>query len=119
MMKMTDYTLPEFCFLEAHQHQGNLLDHRTVLQHIRSYTILEVVHLEEVFTSQFKEGVRTFEFTHTNLMGIKESILFLVHFTLAEQADLEDIFQKCKDWYCDYLNWEDGNIEQDGLGSLN
>ncbi len=110
----TDYTLPEFCFLDANSHLGNLLEGRTVLQHIRSYTILEVVALSEVLISNFT--MPTYEFEYKNFAGVIEKHLFVLHFSLAHEEPLPvndtltEIFEKCAKWYCNYLQWEDNNI---------
>lgn len=110
-MKMTNYTLPEWVILDAQSHQGNLLEERTVIQHIRSYTIMEVIALEDVFESNIIG--KTFKFEYKNQFGLKEEFLFAVHFTLAEDDELPGIFKKAQKWYCDYLTWEDRNIVDD------
>ena len=120
-LKHTDYKLPEFVFLDANSHQGNPLEDRTVLQHIRSYTILEVIALDEVMLSSFKTP--TYQFEYVNFMGVKEKHLLVVHFSLAWEAPLPvnetltEIFEKCAKWYCDYLTWEDKNILDGEIGN--
>lgn len=43
-MNAYELTLPEFAFVEGSDHEGdnNILKGRTVIQHIRSYTVLEL-----------------------------------------------------------------------------
>lgn len=43
-MNAYELTLPEFAFVEGSDHDGdnNILKGRTVIQHIRSYTVLEL-----------------------------------------------------------------------------
>ena len=110
-MKMINYTLPEWVILDGESHQGSQLEARTVIQHIRSYTILEVVAMEDVIESNITG--KTFKFEYKNQFNLKEELLFAVHFTLAEEDELPEIFQKAKKWYCDYLTWEDRNIVDD------
>lgn len=112
-----NYALPEFCFLDGMSHEGDLLEGRTVIQHIRSYTIIEAVSLDDVSISDFKTP--TYPFTYTNFAGIKEKHLLAAHFSLAWEMGspvnetLTEIFEKCVKWYCDYLDWEDQNILED------
>ena len=121
--KFDNYALPEFCFLDGMSHEGDLLEGRTVIQHIRSYTIIEAVSLDDVIMSDFKTP--TFPFIYTNFAGIKEKHLLAVHFSLAWEMGspvnetLTEIFKKCVDWYCNYLNWEDENILRDESGFNN
>ncbi len=117
---MTDYTLPEFCFLDSQSQEGNLLEGRTVLQHVRSYTIIEVVALDEVLSSDFSKS-KTYAFEYKNHFGIVEKHLFVLHFSLSGDDDyiLQDIFKKCEKWYCDYLTWEDRNIKSEATSNLN
>ena len=111
-MKHTDYTLPEFTFFEATSHLGNTLEGRDVLQHIRSYTILEVVALNTVEMMDFSKS-KSHKFEYKNNFGAIEKHLFVLHFTLADENDLPEIFAKCEAFYKDYLTWEDKNIEHE------
>ncbi len=111
-MKHTDYTLPEFTFFEATSHLGNPLEGRDVLQHIRTYTILEIIALDTVMLMDFSKS-KTHEFTYNNIYGAIEKHLFVLHFTLAEEDDLPEIFAKCEAFYKDYLSWEDKNIDNE------
>src|SRR4051812_21689628 len=117
MSKLIDYTLPEFVFLDANCHTGNALDGRTVMQHVRSATILEVVALDELLAHSFTQP--TYEFEYENKVGIIERHMFVVHFSLMvelgepDEGGMHQVFQTCEKWYCDYLAWEDGNIDKD------
>ena len=116
-MKMINYTLPEFVFLDGNTHTGNSLENRTVIQHIRSYSIFEVIALDEVLTSDFK--AKSYEFEYKNNFGIVEKHLLLLHFSLAENEELEEVFAKTAKWYKAYLNWEDQNIITDETAKHN
>lgn len=116
-MNMVNYNLPEWVILDGESHQGNTLKGRTVIQHVRSYTVLEVVAMDDVAQSDFK--TKTFEFWYKNQFGLKEQFLFAVHFTLAAEHELSGIFKKAQKWYCDYLTWEDRNIVNDSRALKN
>lgn len=114
MSKFVDYILPEFVFLDAHCHTGDLLEGRTVMQHIRSATILEVVDLSELSAHAFTQP--TYKFEYMNRLGVFEQHMFVVHSSLMiefgepHNGALQEVFEACREWYCDYLAWEDNNI---------
>lgn len=107
----TNYTLPEFVFLDAQSHEGNLLENRTVIQHIRSYSIIEIIALDEVLIAQF--DTKQEDFTYINSFGIEEKHKAVLHFSLAEDFELDEVFEKTINWYREYLTWEDQNIMND------
>lgn len=117
MNQLINYTLPEFVFLDGNGHEGNSLEGRTVLQHILSATIMEVVDLSELKIHSFQKP--TFEFDYTNKAGIVEKHILVLHFSVffdigaGSHDELENIFKLSAKWYCDYLAWEDGNIIND------
>jgi hypothetical protein len=82
-----------------------------VIQHIRSYTILEVVSLDELQFYSFKG--KTHEFIYVDIYGVEEHFMFVLHFSLAGDDDsvLNPIFRKCEKWYKNVLAWEDENTE--------
>lgn len=112
-----NFTLPEFVFLDASGHDGGFqeLEGRTVIQHVRSYSVFEVLALNEVMMHNLKTA--TYEFTYKNKFGITEKHLLALHFTAGIKDDdtetLKEIFQKTAQWYCKYLDWEDDNINED------
>lgn len=114
MSKFIEYTLPEIAFIDANCHTGDPLDGRTVIQHIRTATILEAIDLSELAAHSFTQP--TFKFEYLNRLGVFEQHVFVVHFSLmiefGEPHDgaMQEVFEKCREWYCDYLAWEDSNI---------
>lgn len=106
---MQQLTLPEWAFLDAHSHLGNKLYGRTVILHIRSMTIIEILNKGEVLLN---EDVLKVSFKNTTT---KEEMIVALHFsTTVESRDLLiDILKKCASWYCDYCDWEDNNIIDD------
>ena len=109
MKQQTNLTLPEWAFLEGNSHLGNTLEGRDILQHIRSYTILEIFPAD-VMDIHLGKDVKVRSFTYTNIAGQEEKHLIAVHFSLAEYGELDDILNKSVKFYCDYLTWEDRNI---------
>jgi len=86
---------------------------------LKSYTVLEVLLLDEIKDFGFDKNAQKHKFIYKNFAGIEESHLFVVHFTLAEENELPEVFAKCEKWYCDYLDWEDKNIITDEHSKLN
>ena len=111
MVKEVNFNLPEFCFLEGHSHNGDSLKDRTVIQHIRSYSIFELIDLQE--TLEFNIRNKSYNFEYTNPLGVIEKFILVLHFSLAEDEELDAIFKKTSRWYCKYMSWEDGNILND------
>ncbi|NJK95089.1 MAG: hypothetical protein HC905_09425 [Bacteroidales bacterium] len=116
-MNKLNFTLPEFCFLDGNSHLGNTLEGRTVIQHIRSYTVIEAIALEDV--KELHLNCQTFEFDYKNRFGTSEKHIFALHFTMDEKENIPEVFEKCRKWYCDYMTWEDSNIMEDSQSKLN
>lgn len=112
-----NFTLPEFCFLDGNSHEGNSLEERTVIQHIRTYTILEAICTDDV--KELNLTGKTYPFKFKNRYGVTENHVFALHFTLDMEENLPAIFEKCKNWYCAYLVWEDGNIIEGETAQFN
>lgn len=116
-MKTINYTLPEFVFLDGNSHEGDSLEDRTVIQHIRTTTIMEVVDLSELKVHSFSKP--TYEFEFMNRFGMFEKHMLVLHFSVfydmgdVDETELNNIFKKTATWYCDYLAWEDRNIDLD------
>lgn len=118
MKQQTNLTLPEWAFLEGTSHLGNTLEGRDILQHIRSYTMLEIFPTD-VMEVHLGKDVKVRSFTYTNIAGHEEKHLMAVHFSLAEYAELDDILDKAVKFYTDYLTWEDGNIFDESISKVN
>lgn len=122
-MKMIDYNLPEFVFLDGTSHEGDTLADRTVIQHTRTYTIMEVVALDELNASSFRQP--TFQFEYRNILGVVERHMLVLHFSMIHENDiptsdaLQTVFRMAAEWYCDYLAWEDRNTDRDFTAERN
>ena len=116
-MKMLNLTLPEFAFLDANHHQGDVLNARTVIIHIRTHTMMEALAWEDMLEIQL--NTTTHEFTYTNSHDIIEHHILALHYSLAPEHDIPDIMQKTAHWYREYLAWEDANIMSDDKATSN
>ena len=112
-MKLRNLTLPEFAFLESWEGDSEL-DDRYVILHIRSASIVEIIEEDKLMA--FNEGVLSYEFTYSSVLGVEERFVAGLHYcaTLDPQADrgmiVESILKPTAEWFCRYLDWEDGNI---------
>lgn len=113
-MKGIELNLPEFAFVESSGHDGDKLAQRNVILHVRSASVLEVFETDKVY---LKDTVVAFDFHNVNKFGIKEYLTIALHYcaTLDAQKDAkaiqEEILIPAAQWYCDYCDWEDQNID--------
>jgi hypothetical protein len=115
MQKRIDLTLPEWAFLDAHTHEGNALGNRTIIYHVRSATVIEILDRDlDVFG--LKPGGLWYKFKNTRSGGRGENLIAVVHYcaTLDVGRDRDlikaEVLIPCARWYCDYCDWEDQNI---------
>ena len=117
MEKKINLTLPAFAFLEDSGHDGNELQGRNVIMHVRSASVVEILERDKC---GLKDDVVKKNFTYTNRYGIVEKMVVALHFcmTLDPVADREMIVNEvlipAAKWYCDWADWEDKNIEEGG-----
>lgn len=109
MEKELDLSLPEWVFLDGNSHFGNLLEGRDILQHIPSYTILELFMLEEG-TIVLNPPVKIKEFNHLNVFGDNEKHLIALHFSLADDSEIDMIMDKAIEYYRAFMDWEDQSL---------
>jgi hypothetical protein len=115
-MKEYDCSLPEFVIFDAFQHQGNKLNGRTVLEHIPSRTIAEVITLKG--RADIDPGdTQTHRFDYRDVNGNIEKVLLAVHSSVSEPDQIKEILVHTAEWLCAYWNWEDETINK-GLNSL-
>lgn len=117
-MESIELTLPEWVFLDGTSHLGNLLPGRDVLQHIPSFTLIEVFTLDDT-KLLFKEGIKTKPFTYNNRFEEVEEHIMAVHFSLATDIDLDEILYKAISYYCEYLDWQDQAIIEEDTSKMN
>jgi hypothetical protein len=78
---------------------------------------MEVVDLSELKVHSFKKPTYQFEFL--NRYTVFEKHMLVLHFSVfydigeIDSEQLKDIFKQAAAWYCDYLAWEDQNIDHD------
>lgn len=109
IMKKQNLTLPEWAFLDGATHLGNTLEGRDILLHIRTHTMLEVFAIDDL-ELHLNSEVKKKKFTYKNRFGITEKHCFVIHYSVAEFANLDEVLDKAVKFYTDYLTWEDNNI---------
>lgn len=125
MGKIIDLTLPEWAWIDGgdHEDDGNPLHGRNVIAHIRSASVLEVFERDNVVA---KTTTMTYDFDYTNVAGVVENLTILLHYSAmlhrsdpSEEKILQDILEDGAKWYCKYCEWEDKNIINDDIFTLN
>lgn len=116
---MIAYDLPEWAFLDAHSHQGNPLGSRTVILHIRSASVIEIIDREKDHFIPV-EGVLQYRFKYLSENGEERFSAVLHHCaTMDTEADRswikENILKPCAVWFCEYCAWEDKNPPEGGF----
>lgn len=112
---ITDLSLPEFAFLDDDVNDSPMLKGRTVILHVRSASVMEVLERD---TSRLKDGVLSYEFTNVTAHGVKQEYVLALHYcaTLDTEKDREaiirHIMKPAAKWYGDYCDWEDARIER-------
>lgn len=118
--KIISLELPEFAFLmgSGHEPKGDVLKGRNVLIHMRTASVIEIFHTENV---ALNEDVRTYKFFYTNRLGGKEKMIAALHFCKAEDYAYDPdytrqyILRPAAVWFCQYCSWEDNQIPLDDI----
>ncbi|HTO15932.1 MAG TPA: hypothetical protein VLZ83_09175 [Edaphocola sp.] len=105
-----NFPLPEFTLLDGENQFGEQLMERSVVLHVPTGTLLEVVSVDPSEVSKYSE-IKHFPFVFTNADGEDEHHLLLLQQTNSEN-DLQDVFVKAAQWYGNYCNWLDGELDQ-------
>lgn len=110
---MKELSLPEFAFMDDDCHGATKLNERTVIIHIPTLTIMEVVEAKDVILNS-NITYKTFEVTG-------EDLLICVHRSayFNDKIKLLEVLDDAIKWYTDYCHWEDGNIKNNELSTLN
>lgn len=112
-MKYIDLNLPEFAFLDDQVEKEHKLKDRNVILHVRTASVIEIFDREDVI---IKNDILTFKFSYTNVIGVKEPMIAVLHYCatldiLADSKLIKDrIMKPCAQWYCYYCTWEDNNV---------
>ncbi len=112
-MKMTNLTLPPFAFIEGGGHDGDLLNGRTVILHVRSASVIEIFEYDNVVLN---EDVVSYKFGYINRYGVKEKLVAALHYCATLEATddrqmvIDEILAPAAEWYRGYCRWEDNNI---------
>jgi len=103
-------TLPEWAFLDGNSHLGDTLENRIILQHIQSYTIMEMLVVVDDNNIILNPEMKTKEFIHTSIFEELEKHLLVVHFSLASAIELDWIIDRAIEFYKLYLDWDDASL---------
>lgn len=103
------FPLPEFVLLDGENHLGEQLLERTVILHIPTKTVLEVVAVDPDELAPFK-GLEHFPFVFNNIDGEDEHHVLLLHSSNAGDKAM-DVMMDAAKWYGNYANWIDGAID--------
>lgn len=112
--KLIQLTLPEFAFVEGswHEEGGDSLEGRTVILHVRSASVVEILPDYEYLGGE--KDVVKYEFSHFNeQLLISENYIMLLHYSatldkdLDRQSIIDSVMKPASKWYSDYCDWED------------
>lgn len=108
--KLIELNLPDFAFLDGISHEGDTLEGRDVVLHIRSASVLEFIPVKYYIP---KNDVQFIKFEYHYEFGATEEYYCLLHYS-AIVDDVDEIFEKIMKpavkWYINYCKWEDKNI---------
>nr|DAD67589.1 MAG TPA: hypothetical protein [Siphoviridae sp. cttU829] len=116
--ELRDLSLPEFAFVEDDKPNGKLHG-RNVILHTRSMSVIEVLDKDEVL--YIEPHVLTCEFDYINPYAAIEHKVAILHVcaTMDVVADrgaiINSVLDPAADWFCQYCEWEDKNIQEEGL----
>ena len=116
--ELRDLSLPEFAFIDDDKPNGKLHG-RNVILHTRTMSVIEVLDKDEVL--HIEPHVLTCEFDYINPYAAIEHKVAILHVcaTMDVVADREAIMNSvldpAADWFCQYCEWEDKNIQEEGL----
>jgi len=102
-------TIPEWVFLDGNSHLGDTLENRVILQHIPSFTIMEIIALDEN-TLEVNSTVKMKEFWYTNIYGKSERHLLVVFVSQSDDPELDEIVDKAIEFYKLFMDWEDNSL---------
>lgn len=117
-IKKTDLTLPEWAWLDANDQNGNALDGRDVLLHVRTHTMLEFISQNEQLVNLNPE-VKQKQFYHKNKFGELENYKVAVHYSLTEFTDLDDVIAKAIAYFKQWIDYMDKSIETENNSKQN
>jgi SRSO17 transposase len=109
MKKEINLTLPEWVFLDGNSHLGDTLENRVILQHVKSFTIIELYILMEN-AYKINPALKTKKFTYKNIADEKEKHLLVVLFSLAADYELDMIMENAIEFYKQFMDWEDASL---------
>lgn len=121
-MKLTELKLPAIAFVDGTSHKGDTLYGRTVLLHVRSASVIEIVDDKTIIN----DGVPSLPFTYKNDAGAIERYMAVAHYINAStdyvsisREDVDSILKECAVFYKEYCAWEDKNLRENHISQIN
>lgn len=118
--KFISVTLPEWAWLNGGEHEkgGDPLEGRNIVLHVRSASVIEFFDQGSFMPNG---DVQSYGFCHKNTYGVTERHVAVLHYCVAtnDKAVIDDILKAAAKWYCDYMRWEDDNILESDIASMN
>lgn len=111
--RLIQLTLPEFAFVEGswHEEGGDPLEGRTVILHVRSASVVEIVPSYDYLGGE--EDVVKYEFSYFNeKLLVSENYIMLLHYSatlskdLDRQSIIDNVMRPAAKWFSDYCDWE-------------
>ena len=113
--KIIESKLPEFAVLDGSCHEGNTLEGRDVVIHIRSASVLEFSEYDDAILK--KETLYAeFDFENQYNFGIIEHKMCVLHYCATldrikdEKMILNKIILPAIEWYKQYMRWKEENL---------
>lgn len=98
MQKKTNLTLPEWAWVDGgdHEENGNPLQGRNVMMHIRSASVMEVLRGD---STELHSDVIKYGFNYINSFGLVEPMIIALHFSplLDPEEDYDKIIEIMKE----------------------
>ena len=117
-MEKTNLTLPEWAFLDADNHTGNALKGRDVLLHIRTFTMIEFLRIDDNMP-QLNPRTKRMQLVYMNKYGLEENYIAAVHYSLLEFTDQVDVLDSAILFFKEWMTWMDKTIEVEDNSKIN
>ena len=118
--KVISLSLPQWAWLSGGEHEkgGDPLQGRNVVLHVRSASVVEFFETENFVPNG---NVKSYRFDYKNAYGETEEHIAVLHYSAAcdNEDVIDDILKAAARWYCKAMRWEDDNIIEGDIASMN
>lgn len=112
-MQYIDYHTPKYLFAEILPKDGSPHDHRVFIQCVSALSLIEFIDMDNIAMSDFKDGK---EYAYK---GQKYRGVFHQNNCEVTGNDDEDVIDGAWEYYRNYIEWEDSNIDSNRKSGLN